>query len=176
MFSLVYVDVSQLSGYCRDIYYSVKWQFTPAKGAISLPRASPRCRFLQHHNLVAPPNLRVVALTLLHPRSAPHGCCAGFAKFNLRVFRAFARLPPKFITCHDDNAKTVGRSLAPRGCETLSFRVRGVRENFQGFWQTHHLRVLRLHGLLCRCGGLWHDWHHQSILYRLQISNLRSPR
>lgn len=39
---------------------------------------------------------------------------AEFAEINRRVFRAFARLPVNFVTCHDDIVVTSGPVCSPK--------------------------------------------------------------
>ena len=48
---------------------------------------------------------------------------AEFAEINRRVFRAFARLPVNFITCHDDIVMTSGPVCSPRWMRKYIFPV-----------------------------------------------------
>ena len=55
----------------------------------------------------------------LDPRFEP--VMAEFAEINRRVFRAFARLPVNFITCHDDIVMTRGPVCSPKWMQKYVF-------------------------------------------------------
>ena len=55
---------------------------------------------------------------------------AEFAEINRRVFRAFARLPVNFVTCHDDIVMTGGPVCSPRWMHKFIFPV------YEELWST----------------------------------------